>query len=147
MASNSSSHTHEHHIVSTSTYFLTLVALVVLMVITVAIAQWNIPGFWIFSGTVVNQLVALVIATIKALLVITIFMGVKWGTTLTKLWVIAGFVTLPLLFGILGDYCTRKYEQQPGWEKIEDGALPRISYENPTKPPADSSELNVKIRQ
>jgi len=147
MASNSSSHTHEHHIVSTGTYLLTLGALVVLMGLTVAIAQVNLPAIGILSGTVVNQLVALLIATIKALLVICVFMGVKWGTTLTKLWVIAGFVTLPLLFGILGDYCTRKYEQQPGWEKIEDGALPRISYENPAKPPADSSELNVKIRQ
>ena len=121
--------------------------LLILMVATVAIAQVNIPGIWIFSGTVVNQLVALGIAVIKALLVIGVFMGVRTGTTLTKLWVIAGFVTLPLLFGILGDYCTRQYEQVPSWEKVEDGSTPRITPENPIKPEANANVLNVKIRQ
>ncbi len=145
MASNTS-HSHEHHIVSTGTYFLTLIALVVLMILTVAIAGVNLPGIGPFSGTVVNQTIALVIAIVKAMLVITIFMGVKWSTTLTKIWVISGFACLTLLFGIMGDYVTRHYEYQPGWEKQTEGALPRGTPNEPEIPPANANNLNVKIR-
>jgi caa(3)-type oxidase subunit IV len=146
MASNSS-HSHEHHIVSTGTYFLTLLALVGLMILTVWIAGFNLPSIGPFSGTVVNQVVALVIAVAKALLVITIFMGVRWSSTLAKLWVASGFVTLILLFGILGDYTTRHYEHQRGWEARPDGALPRSTPDEEVIPPANANDLNVKIRQ
>ncbi len=143
----SSTHTHEHHIVPTRTYVATFLGLVVLMVMTVAIAGVNLPAIGPLSGTVVNQLVALLIAVVKAMLVISIFMGVKWGSTLTKLWVASGFVTLIVLFGILGDYTTRQFEHQPGWEKQADGALPRVTPNEPEVPAADSNTLNVKIRQ
>jgi len=145
--SSKTSTPHEHHIVSTGTYFVTLIALVVLMIATVAIAQVNLNAIGPFSGTVVNQVIALVIAVAKAMLVITVFMGVKWSTTLTKLWVASGFVTLILLFGILGDYVTRHYEHQSGWEKIEDGSLPRFTPDERTVPGPKSNDLNVKIRQ
>ena len=117
------------------------------MAATVGIAGVNLPAIGPFSGTVVNQVAALTIAVIKAMLVICIFMGVKWSTTLTKLWVMSGFVTLIILFGILGDYCTRQYEHQPGWEKGAEGALPRVTPNEPEVPPADSNKLNIKIRQ
>jgi len=140
-------HSHEHHIVSTSTYFFTLIALVVLMLLTVEIAKFNLPDIGPISGTVVNQVVALVIAVIKAGLVVTIFMGVKWSTTLTKLWVAIGFGWLILIFGILGDYTTRHYEMIPSWDGKPDGALPREAPEHRIIPPATSNDLNVKIRQ
>ena len=73
---NPASHSHEHHIVPTSTYVKTLLTLFALMVLTVWAASFNLPKIGPFSGTVVNQVVALVIAVTKAFLVITIFMGV-----------------------------------------------------------------------
>ncbi|MDR3689629.1 MAG: hypothetical protein P4L46_09650 [Fimbriimonas sp.] len=146
MASQTS-HSHEHHIVPTSTYLLTLILLVLLMLATVWAASFNLPAIGPFSGTVVNQMVALIIATAKALLVIMVFMGVRWSSTLAKLWVASGFVTLILLFGILGDYTTRHYEHQHGWEARPDGSLPRSTPDEEVVPPINANDLNVKIRQ
>jgi caa(3)-type oxidase subunit IV len=137
-------HAHEHHIVPTGTYVKTLLALVVLMALTVWIAGFNLPAIGPLSGTVVNQVVALIIAVTKATLVVTIFMGVKFGTKLIKLWACIGFIWLSLIFGILIDYSTRHYEVSPGWEKGADSALPRVTPEEPEIP--KPNDLNVKIR-
>ena len=142
---NPVSHSHEHHIVPTSTYVKTLLALVLLMALTVGASYWNMPKLGPVSGTVVNQVVALIIALIKAFLVVTIFMGVKFGTKLIKLWALLGFIWVTLIFGILGDYVTRSHELAPGWDGKPDSALPRVTPEDPPLPPAN--DLNVKIRQ
>jgi cytochrome c oxidase subunit 4 len=55
-----------------------------------------------------NNVVMLLIASVKALLVILFFMHVRWSTRLT--WVVAasGFVWLIILFGLtMTDYLTR----------------------------------------
>jgi cytochrome c oxidase subunit 4 len=100
-------------------YIRTLILLVILMFLTVALAQipfWDLKIFGItFHGTLFNNLVAMTIAVIKALLVISFFMGVIYGTKLTKLWAAAGFVGFALLFLALGDYSTRVYEPTPRW--------------------------------
>jgi caa(3)-type oxidase subunit IV len=142
---NPASHTHEHHIVPTSTYFLTLVKLVLLMGLTVWIASFNLPKIGPLSGTVVNQVVALAIALLKAWLVVTIFMGVKFGTKLIKLWASIGFIWVLLIFGILADYTTRKYEPAPSWDGTVPSALPRVAPDEPVIP--RPNELNVKIRE
>lgn len=144
MANSAESHAHEHHIVPTSTYFKTLLALVALMALTVWVAGFNLPRIGPISGTVVNQVVALAIALVKAGLVVTIFMGVKFGTKLIKLWASLGFIWVLLIFTILGDYTTRKYEPAPSWDKQVDSALPRVTPEEPEMPRAN--DLNVKIR-
>lgn len=141
---NSESHAHEHHIVPTGTYIRTLLALFVLMAATVFIAGFNLPKIGPISGTVVNQVVALAIALVKAFLVVTVFMGVKFGTKLIKLWASIGFIWVLLIFGILGDYVTRKYEPAPSWETTVDSALPRVTPDEPAMP--RSNDLNVKIR-
>lgn len=97
-------------------YFATFVALLVLMIVTVLASYVNLPGIGPLSGTAINQIVALVIASIKACLVISIFMGLRHGTPLTKLWAVTGFLVFALMFLILGDYFTRKYEPAPSWE-------------------------------
>ena len=107
---------HEHHIVGTGTYFLTLVALTVLMLLTVGAYYIDIPAVGPISGTVMNQTVALVIAVTKAALVVFIFMGVRWGTKLTKLWAATGFVWFFLLGLVLIDYPMRAFENVSGWE-------------------------------
>ncbi len=142
---NAEAHSHEHHIVPTSTYIKTLLALFVLMVITVLVAGVNLPRIGFLSGTVVNQVIALAIALIKAFLVVTIFMGVKFGTKLIKLWASVGFIWVLLIFGILGDYTMRKYEPAPSWDSKADSALPRVTPEDPKMP--DHNSTNVIIRQ
>jgi cytochrome c oxidase subunit 4 len=137
---------HEHHIVPTGTYILTLLALVVLMVITVAVAQVQIPDIGPFTGTVLNQVVALVIATIKAYLVITIFMGVKWATPLTKLWAATGFVWFTLMFLILGDYTTRRFEPVANWRPNPESSLPRVTHPGTPNPMFDPNEANLHPR-
>ena len=61
-----------------------------------------------FDLGALNNIVMLLIASVKALLVILFFMHVRWSTRLT--WVVAasGFVWLIILFGLtMTDYLTR----------------------------------------
>lgn len=93
----------KHHITPVTTYLATWGLLLVLMLATVAAAKVQFPG-----GTMTNNIVAMAIATVKAVFVILIFMGVKYTTKLAKLWAIIGFVWLILAFGVLIDYHTRE---------------------------------------
>jgi len=145
MASTPLTSNHEHHIVPTQTYFLTLVALTVLMVITVAVAKVNLPEIGPFSGTVVNQTIALVIACIKAFLVVWIFMGIKWSTNLTKLWAMLGFIWFTLFSIIFADYTTRQYEPVNSWEK-EGSGLPRTIKGRMPQPMLDPNDANMRPR-
>jgi cytochrome c oxidase subunit 4 len=109
-----------HHVVSTKTSVVVLIALTVLMFVTIAAAEVHLPYVWM------NNVVAMAIATLKAFLVMTFFMGLKWATSLTKLWAGAGFVVFILMFIILLDYGTRKYEVVPNWGNQEVTATPRV---------------------
>lgn len=61
-----------------------------------------------------NIVVALLIAGAKACLVVWIFMGVRFTTNLTKLFVVAGLVWLSILILITAsDYTTRTWTYQP----------------------------------
>lgn len=110
---------HTFHVHKVSLYMKTLMGLVVLMVATLIFAHVHFPdiplGPVTIHGTLINNLVAMAIATMKALLVINFFMGVKYATKLTRLWVIAGFVGFVLMFLVYGDYLTRVYEPTPRW--------------------------------
>src|ERR1041385_2865480 len=90
------------HIVSKKTYYSILTALMVGTAITVGAAFVNLHNF--------NIVVALIIAGIKATLVIFFFMHVKFSSKLTKLWVALGFIWLALMLAItLTDYFTRDW--------------------------------------
>ncbi len=81
-------------------YFLVFAALMVLTALTVAIGFVQM-GAW-------NDVVALAIATTKALLVILIFMHVRGSSRMTKLSIAAGALWLAILIGItLTDYWSR----------------------------------------
>ena len=145
-------HAHEHHIVPTITYIKTILSLVVLMVATVLIAVYvQFPSVGFISGTVLNQGVALIIACAKAFLVITIFMGVKWVTPLTRMWAMTGFVWFTLIYMILGDYISRQYEPLPGWTQdtygktIQNGMQRTSPNSNPT-PMVDPNDANIHER-
>ena len=81
-------------------YYKTYAALMVLLGMTFAIAQFNF-GRW-------NMVAALTIAVVKALCVILIFMRVRDSSRATWVFVGAGFFWLLLLLALsMGDYLTR----------------------------------------
>ena len=88
------------HVTSRKIYFLVFAALMVLTVVTWLVAQVDLG--W------ANDVVALTIAVVKALLVLLFFMHVRYSTRMTILTAAAGFFWLAILIGItLTDYLTR----------------------------------------
>jgi cytochrome c oxidase subunit 4 len=88
------------HVSSPKLYFLIFALLMVLTVLTVVVAY--------FDFGVLNDVVALTIATSKALLVVLFFMHVKYSSRLTALTALSGVVFLVILIGFtLNDYLTR----------------------------------------
>lgn len=93
-----------HHHVSTTQQFVTvLVALLILTGITVGASRINFGS--------ANMLIAMVIACIKASLVIAFFMHVKWDTAINKIVFLSSFLFLSLLFIFtLSDALTRRWD-------------------------------------
>jgi cytochrome c oxidase subunit 4 len=91
------------HIVAKKTYILVWVALMVLMFITALLSRINL-GEW-------NTVVALSIATVKAVLVLLFFMHLRYESyKITWVVVIGGFFWLGLLLVLsMTDYLTRGY--------------------------------------
>ena len=89
------------HVVSLKTNIAVWLVLLVLTGVTAGVAFIDLGPF--------NTIVALVIATIKALLVVMIFMHVKYASDrLTKVVLISALFWLFLLLGLsLADYTTR----------------------------------------
>jgi cytochrome c oxidase subunit 4 len=90
--------------VSLQTYLVVFAALMVLLVLTV------VAAFKIHIGHHGNILLALFIAVVKAALVVLYFMHVKYASRLTKIFVVAGFVWLGIMFALtFSDYLTRDW--------------------------------------
>ena len=89
------------HILSSKLYYAIWITLMCLTVITAAVSFIDLGPF--------NTVVALVIASFKALLVILFFMHVKYTSEkLTKMVILSSiFWLLILLFLSLADYSTR----------------------------------------
>lgn len=88
------------HIMPTRVYLAIFAALMVLTALTVWVAFFDLGVY--------SDVVALVIAVIKASLVVLFFMHVKYSTKLTWLTVAAGFVWLGIFFILIfTDYLTR----------------------------------------
>lgn len=138
---------YEHHIVPIHVYVLNLLALFVLMLLTIGASYVNLPAIGPLSGVVVNNIVAMGIASLKALLVVLYFMHIRWATRLTKLWVIIGFVWVTLLAITLFDYRTRGSEDVKGWDGKADTALPRVNGSSDGVMPSDPNDINVRPRQ
>ena len=95
------------HIVSPKMYILIFTALVILTATTVYAATVDLNEH--YAG--LNVIVALVIATCKALLVVLFFMHAYYSTKRTQLIIIAGvFWLATMLFLTLGDYATRSWD-------------------------------------
>ena len=92
------------HIAPKSMYYTVFLALIVGTGLTYAAALVNMGPL--------NNVVMLAIACTKATLVILFFMHVRWGTRLTWIVALSGFVWLLILFGIgMSDYLTRGWVQ------------------------------------
>jgi cytochrome c oxidase subunit 4 len=103
---------HSHH-VQPKVYFLVYGILMCLLILTVVMyyVDLSVATHWV--GT--NVVIALVIAVIKAALVVLFFMNVLYSSRLTWLWAGLGFVWLLLMSGIFMDYLTRAWTQPSGW--------------------------------
>jgi cytochrome c oxidase subunit 4 len=81
-------------------YAFTFVALLLLLALTVEAARHDL-GRW-------NFIVAVAIATVKALLIVLLFMHVRHSPPLTRIVVVAGIVWLAILFALtFADFSTR----------------------------------------
>jgi len=91
--SHSDSHGHDMqgHIVPVATFFKVLVALLILTVITVAAAQVDL-GKWNIVG-------ALVIASVKASLVVLVFMHGKYENKILWTYILLPFILLAIMIG------------------------------------------------
>ena|SRR5689334_12098382 len=89
------------HVVSPKIYVAVFAALMVFTILTVWVAYYELPG-------ILNVIVALTIAVIKATLVVLFFMHVRWSSRLTKVIVVAGLFWLVIMVVLtLSDYLTR----------------------------------------
>ena len=92
----------QHHIVSPVIYIIIGGSLLVLTGLTVGASYLELGIF--------NPIVAILIACIKAVLVVLFFMHVKYSSKLTKLTVFCGLFTFLALIGMtLSDYFTRAW--------------------------------------
>jgi cytochrome c oxidase subunit 4 len=92
----------DHHIVTPAVYSIVFATLLAFTGITVAAAFKNLG--------ILNPIVALAIASTKAVVVILFFMHVKYQSKLVKLTVISGFFTfLVLITMTLTDYISRAW--------------------------------------
>ena len=89
------------HVMSSKFYYTIWIALLCLTVVTAAVSFVDLGPF--------NTIVALVIATIKALLVVLFFMHVKYTSEkLTKIVIVSAIFWLFLLLALsMADYATR----------------------------------------
>ena len=92
----------EHHVVQPITYAVVFGVLLVGTLLTVVAAE--------FDMGVMNPVIALGIASFKAVVVILFFMHVKFQSRLIKMTVAAGFFTfLVLITMTLSDYISRAW--------------------------------------
>ncbi|HKW57065.1 MAG TPA: cytochrome C oxidase subunit IV family protein [Candidatus Acidoferrum sp.] len=95
---------HSEPIVSPKTYIAIFLTLMALTLTTIYAATVDLNEH--FAG--LNVIVALVIATCKAILVVLFFMHAYYSTRRTQLIIIVGvFWLATMLFMTLGDYSTR----------------------------------------
>lgn len=89
-----------HHVLPVRVYLGVFAALMLLMVATVIFAYMDLGVF--------NNVVAMVIAISKTVLIMLFFMHLRYSSRLTQIFAIIGFVFLVILVAFtLSDYFTR----------------------------------------
>ena len=102
MSEKEEGHHGHSHVDPVRDYVLNFAFLLVMLGVTVAVAYVNMP--W----APLNIIIAMAIASIKAVAVVTIFMGMRKVTKLTQVWAYAGLIFFLTLIAIsLSDYFSR----------------------------------------
>jgi cytochrome c oxidase subunit 4 len=97
-----------HQVVSVKVYAAVFCALLLLTVTTVAVSKLDLGEY--------NFVVAMTIAVIKGTLVVAFFMDVRRASSMTKLFVAAGFFWMAiLLVFVLSDYFSRGWTSGVRW--------------------------------
>jgi len=97
---------HGHKVVPIQVYIFNAAALAILMFMTIAAAYVDLGS--------ANVAVALIIAVIKAVLIVLFFMNVKYSSKLTWIFVAGAFFWLFILIGMfMPDYLARDFANQP----------------------------------
>ena len=97
-----------HPIVPVRTYLAVFAILIALTATTIAVSKLELGEY--------NFVAAMTIAVIKGSLVAWFFMNVRQSTSLTKLFVVAGFFWLAiLLVFVLSDYFSRGWLPAASW--------------------------------
>jgi cytochrome c oxidase subunit 4 len=92
----------QHHVVSPTVYVVIFLALLVFTALTVGASYVEMGIF--------NPIAAILIACVKAVIVVLFFMHVKYSSKLTKLTVFCGLFTFLALIGMtLADYISRAW--------------------------------------
>ena len=101
-------HGGSHHIVGLKTYAFVFAGLMVLLWLTVLAYTFDISKMTGWGSA--NIVVALVIAVMKMLLIVLFFMHVKYSSKLVKVFVVAGYLFVAILFTMtFTDYMTRHW--------------------------------------
>jgi cytochrome c oxidase subunit 4 len=94
------------HVIGVRTFFLVWIGLMIGTIVTVLVAQYNLGPF--------SAVVALTIATAKALLAVLFFMEVRYSSRMTIIAVISGVFWLGILLVLtLSDYISRPWLTYP----------------------------------
>ena len=97
-----------HSVVPVKNYVLVFVALIALTATTVGVSKLELGAF--------NFVAAMTIAVIKGSLVVWFFMHVRQSTSLTRLFIGAGFLWLSILIVFtLSDYLSRGWLPAGTW--------------------------------
>lgn len=97
---NNSHDDHTHHVMSVGTYLAVFAALLILLAITVGVSFLDLGVF--------SRIVAVTIAAIKAGLIFTYFMHLRYSQRLVWVFAGIGFSWFVLMFVItMGDYIAR----------------------------------------
>ncbi|KAA0131548.1 hypothetical protein FYZ48_25745 [Gimesia chilikensis] len=108
--------THSDRHASTPQLVWTCVLLMALLLLTVGLFQLPLGAAHLIAG--------LTIAVLKTLLIVSVFMNLRWGVSVLRLTAIAGVLWLAFaILGVMTDYRTRGLE-----ETIEPGLEPATHY-------------------
>lgn len=88
------------HIVPKTTYYRVAINLFALLLLTLVVAEFNLG--------ILNTPLAIIIAMVKAALIVLFFMHVRYGSPLLHIFAAGGFLWLIILFVLtFSDYVTR----------------------------------------
>lgn len=102
-----------HHVIEPYVYYRVFAILVVLFILTVAVAFFDLSKMTGWQPA--NIVIALAIAIAKAAVIILYFMHVKYSSRLTQLFAGSALIFLAIMFAFtFSDYFTRDWIPQGG---------------------------------